>query len=276
MPITVMICFARSGGTVLNKCLGVLPGVVMMSEVNPRGGGSGAGLELRTVKEQAREWYGIDLKSEGFTENVLELYDYCNKNDKHLILRDWPFIDFYPSQSNGRETTYRFSLLEELKDKVELKTFAFVRDSIDAWISLGTKKPKKYFPHYRKYAEGLIDEKIPYFKYEDFCLEPEKVMKEICSYAGVEYSDSFKNFDSFKTVNGDTQITDGSRGVNQRVIKPLLRKRAMLKRIFQLSKNKDMIDSNKLFGYSSNYYSVELEKFDLKKAVKRFFRSFRI
>ena len=36
--VTVMLCFARSGGTVLNRCLGCLPDIVIMSEVNPLGG----------------------------------------------------------------------------------------------------------------------------------------------------------------------------------------------------------------------------------------------
>src|SRR5436309_1024611 len=33
--LVVMLCYARSGGTVLNKCLGVLPNVFVASEVHP-------------------------------------------------------------------------------------------------------------------------------------------------------------------------------------------------------------------------------------------------
>lgn len=277
MSITVMTCYARSGGTILNRCLGSLPNVVMMSEVNPLGGGSGsADGDLRTVKEQASKWYDIELKSEGFLDNVLELYEYCNKNNKHLILRDWPFINFYPFLLNDFKAPDRLLILEELKGKVDVKPFAFVRDSIDAWISLGAKKPKKYFPYYRKYAEEIVKEKIPFFKYEDFCIDPDITIKNICSYAGIAFDDSYKSYESFNKVNGDTYERNISRGVKGKSIKPLPRKRVTLRRLFQLKKNKDMIEANKLFGYETEYSSVELEEFDLRKALKRFFRNFRI
>jgi len=39
--LPVMICYARSGGTILNKCLASLTNTVMLSEINPLGGGWG-------------------------------------------------------------------------------------------------------------------------------------------------------------------------------------------------------------------------------------------
>ena len=276
MSIAVMLCFARSGGTILNKCLGSIPNVVMLSEVNPMGGGSSGDSNLRTVKEQAKQWYGIDIKSDDFAEGILELYEHCNNNNKHLIIRDWSYINFVPFSLNSYKCPSKFLTLEALDGKVDLKPFAFMRNSIDAWASLGARKPKKYFPHYRKFAETIIDENIPYFKYENFCEDPDNLMKEICSYIGIDYSESYKNYEAFTMANGDTQVKKGSRGTRQKAIKPLPRKRTMLKRVFQLSRNKDMIESNKLFGYSSDYYSVELEKMNLKNAIGRFFRSLKI
>ena len=84
MSIIVMICFARSGGTILNQCLGSLPGVVIMSEVNPLGGGKGKGAEsYRTIKSQAKNWYGIDLISDedNFVECAIELEAFCRKSN---------------------------------------------------------------------------------------------------------------------------------------------------------------------------------------------------
>ena len=70
MSVGLMVCYARSGGTILNRCLGCLPGVVMLSEVTPLVDQSPAGGEPRTVKDQARQWYGIELQSHGFTESA--------------------------------------------------------------------------------------------------------------------------------------------------------------------------------------------------------------
>ncbi len=279
MSITVMICFSRSGGTVLNRCLGSLPNVVIMSEVNPVGGGKGSGeVNYSTVKDQAKHWYGIDLKSEGFTENILELYNYCVDNGKHLIIRDFPYINFVPSPLNNKNASNSFSTLEALNGKVDLKHFAFVRDSIDSWVSFGAKKPRKYFRYYKKYVQAVIDADMPFFKYEDFCTDTDETMKAICNYAGLEYSESYKNYGSFTTVNGDVGFQDsysntkgGSRGLKEDSIKLLPRRRIMFKSIFQLNRNKDMIESNKLFGYPTYYSSSQLEEFNLSKAVKRFF-----
>ena len=83
MSVILMICFARSGGTILNRCLGSLPNVVMMSEVNPLGGGVGVGgnkNSFTTVAEQAKHWYQLELESKTFAENIIELEKICERN----------------------------------------------------------------------------------------------------------------------------------------------------------------------------------------------------
>ena len=67
----LMFCFLRSGGTLLNRCLGCLPNTIVLSEVNPLGGGTGAAVQATTPFEQARKWYGIELKSSDFTRAIL-------------------------------------------------------------------------------------------------------------------------------------------------------------------------------------------------------------
>ncbi len=85
--VTVMLCYARSGGTVLNQCLGSLPDTVVISEVNPLGGGSGARDQKpsRTVREQALNWYGIELRTENFADCVVELEKHCIANGKKKL-----------------------------------------------------------------------------------------------------------------------------------------------------------------------------------------------
>ena len=103
MAVIVMICYARSGGTVLNKCLGSLPNVVMLSEVSPIGGGWGkeGPDSFTTVKEQAKNWYQIELSSDDFVENIVELEKFCNDNKLYLVVRDWSFINFMPHEYNN-------------------------------------------------------------------------------------------------------------------------------------------------------------------------------
>ena len=58
MHITLMICYARSGGTLFNKCVGSMNDIIMLSEVNPLGGGWGKRREnsYTTPAEQAKKW----------------------------------------------------------------------------------------------------------------------------------------------------------------------------------------------------------------------------
>ena len=75
----IMLCYARSGGTLLNKCLGSLSDTIILSEVNPVGSGSGKNKEsLNSVYEQAKYWYNIELKNHDFKNAIIELDEYCN------------------------------------------------------------------------------------------------------------------------------------------------------------------------------------------------------
>ena len=138
MSVVVMICFARSGGTVLNQCLGCLPNIVILSEVNPVGGGGGRGpVWFQTVQAQAEHWYGIKLEANDFAESILELEKVCEDTGRHLVVRDWSFVNIAPEPYKDTSPVNRLLTLEALEGKCEVVPFAFVRDSIDVWISRG-------------------------------------------------------------------------------------------------------------------------------------------
>ncbi len=268
MSVILMICYARSGGTVLNRCLGGLPNTVVMSEVNPLGGGSGKGpVALRTIKQQAKAWYGINLKSDGFENSAVELNNICKEQQKRLIIRDWPFVNFNPLPNNNQNPPNKLLALETLTEKCELKPFAFVRNAIDVWISRNVSLEEFSGP-YLRYVKEILKYEIPILKYEDFCKNPDKTIKSICDYAGLEYSDSYKNYTSFQNVNGDVQVSEHSRGIKQKEIKPLPRRRISRKKIKEVECNADMIQANELLGYSTSYHDTPLEKTWIEKIIR--------
>src|SRR3990172_5061199 len=256
MAIVVMICFARSGGTVLNQCLGMLPNVVILWEVNPLGGGWGArGSESpTTVKEQAKRWYRIDLASEGFSNNILELERICEATGKRLLVRDWSFVNFVPCKENMHNPPSSLLTLDDLNGKCETIPFAFVRDSIDVWISRGGVSDGDFFRYYRCYIEEIKRRMLPVYKYESFCRHPDKVIREICKYTGLEFSDSFRQFQSFMNVNGDTQIAKASRSSKHNKIAQLRRRLIPRETITFLNGNADMKWANNLMGYPVSYF----------------------
>lgn len=273
MSVIVMLCFARSGGTVLNQVLGSLPNVVMISEVNPLGGGSGREQEksFRTIKSQAKNWYDIEIKSDDYGEGIKELEDWCIENGKQLIVRDWPFINFASSELNDHNPAYKFLALEEIgKHCDEVKPFGFIRDSIDVWISRGAKNAEDFFREYEKYVDKLLALNVEIFKFEEFCSDTENTVKAICKYTGLEFSEDYKNYNDFYKVNGDVQIVGGSRGMKQKKIAPLKRKEIKKKKIRDINRNKKMKELNELFGYTTSYEGVNkislIEK--LKKLLK--------
>jgi len=270
VSIIIMICFARSGGTILNRCLGSLPNVVMMSEVNPLGGGAGKGQEFyKTIKSQAKNWYEIDLKSheDDFVTSALELHKICEKENRQLIIRDWSYINFMPDEENKHNPPKKLLILDVLRGKCKLIPFVFVRDAIDIYISFSKHNIRiikynveEFFEYYLTYVKFILSLNCPIFKYEDFTSHPVKIIKSICNYSGLRYSPSFKNYNTFEKINGDIQFGNSSRGIRQNYIKPLLRRVISKNKIVEINQCAKMIEANSLLGYPARYESVEREK----------------
>jgi len=258
MAVVVMICFARSGGTVVNQCLASLPGVVMLSEVNPLGGGWGKeGRDSpQTVKAQAKQWYDIDLEANDFIESILELEAICAKDGRYLVIRDWPFVNFVAHESNRNSPPNRLLTIEALAEKTEIIPFVLVRDAIDVWASRGNS-PDEFFPSYLQFAQAV--EGMKFFKFEDFGRRPGEVIRQICEYSGLPFSDAWSNYASYLKVSGDVQVKGGSRGARQSWIKPLRRRRKSSSEIRAVNASPEMKAANEIFGYPTSYEAAERE-----------------
>ena len=215
MKLRLMICLARSGGTLLNQCLGMLPRVVMLSEVNPLGGGWGAlGPDSHTTPQaQAWHWYGIRLGRKGYSEAMAELLDHCKQRGKHLVVRDWTHVNFFqhPGMPAPSETLMN---LEVLCENMPVQPFAFVRNPLDVWISRGFPPAGDFFRQMNRYGKALVDRGIEVFTYEEFCQKPEPTMQRLCHFLDLPYDEGFRNFHLNTKVNGDIRHPKGrpSRG----------------------------------------------------------------
>ncbi len=228
--ISIMLCYARSGGTLLSRCLGSMPDVALLSEVNPLYLDSDG--DRRTVVAQAADWYGIKLDAVGFPAAVKELHE---KRGGNLIVRDWTIANFYPYGLNGRRPSYEFKVLDGLNG---CKVFSFVRDAIDVWLSRNCDV--QFARYYLRYVQELLRLDCRIFRYEDLCLNPTLTLRRICKHIEVEYRDVTETYMDYDRVTGCKK----GRGVNQKEIKPLTR--------LDIPKDKDMrelININKLLGY---------------------------
>ena len=265
-----MLNYKRSGGTLLNKCLGTLPNTVVMSEVNPMGGGWGKEKENShtTIKDQAKYWYGIHIESNSFRNNVLELAEKCEQNGATLILRDYSRINFEKNYLNNFTPPNKFMILESLKGLL-ITAFGFIRDPIDIWISSGMPPINEFFNDYFKYVSLLNKINIPIYKYEDFCDDPSKFLILMCKDFKLKYIDVTRTYHNFKTLNGDTQ--SNSRGSKKNIIRPLKRKAIPSKFIVRLNNNEHLAASNILMGYNPYYNSKEIAVLEkIKLEIKEF------
>ncbi|MDQ3877528.1 MAG: hypothetical protein M3290_04155 [Actinomycetota bacterium] len=259
MTIRLMISFSQSGGTLLNQCLGSLPRTVVMSEVNPLGGGSGGrARELRTIKEQAQEWYGIQLSSDDFVAGAVELDDICEASGRYLIVRDWTQVNFMPYPANTGTPPRRLLSLESLREHRDVIAFALVRDVIDVWISKGAPAPETFFPFYLDYAQAILAAGIPIFRYESLVDAPRSFMQSLCATLQIQFSDAFLDYGSFQTVNGSVQIT--TRGARQGAIRALPRRRIARSLATAVDSSREMREANRLLGYATSYASRDLER----------------
>jgi len=247
--VVVMLCYARSGGTLLNRCLGSLPNVIIMSEISANNVVNPDAPNL--VKQQALQWYGIELNSTGLLDNILELERYCTQNGKKLIVRDWSINNFAEHKFNNYDPPGRFLILDLLKEHCGIKPFAFVRDAVDVWISRSMKKVDVFFPPYLCYVRALKELGVPIFKYEDFCSDPARVLEQICEYTGIQFVDVTNSYHGFKKVTGDN---DKSRGWRQNEIRPLPRKSILKKKKYALANCIEMRQCNELLGYEPYNY----------------------
>jgi FkbM family methyltransferase len=251
-----MINYARSGGTLLNKCFGVSPNVIILSEVHPDGGGWGELQEASfvTVWDQTKNWYNIELKSRSFPEAIEELLAHCNNNGKHLIIREWTYLNFHSSETYNNIPAFDFKTLNQLKHLQPI-VFCFVRDAIDVWLSRGKPQMDMFFNAYLSYVKLIKKYEFRVFKFEDFARSPEATFREICNYIGVQYDSSFiSRYKTFVNVNGDVQKKNKSRVISYSGISSKKRRPLGHLLIKQLNRHAPMAEANRLLNYPTSYY----------------------
>ena len=86
--IRILHNLARSGGTLVSKCLGCMDRVALLSEIHP------LGTQMFNPLTQAHDWYGL-LESEDinpgkhdFVDVIKLIEQRCRETGKTLVIRD--------------------------------------------------------------------------------------------------------------------------------------------------------------------------------------------
>jgi hypothetical protein len=215
--VTIYHALHRSGGTLVGRCFGSLPGVTLLSEINP---GSGvAGVRILEPAYQAFFWQKLfdDQVAEAvgqlpFDEQIEVIRDKCLARGDRLLIRDWPYIDFFAqSRFWHQKPTGRLSLVEQLENRFELRRIAVVRHPLDQWMSWlnyqGAADARAFgFENFltavKQFAEATLD--IPHFRYEKFVDAAAQTMKSMCEELGLPYNAVFlQRFRDYRQITGD-------------------------------------------------------------------------
>jgi hypothetical protein len=206
------------GGTLLSRCLGVLPGVNLLSEINP------ASVKLFPQFDplyQDRNWLrllhasdldrfaAMDLgQTECFRELIRVFHERAVAAGGHLVLRDYNFVDFvgvpYTSHPSRRLTIY-----SALPSHIPVRAVAFVRHPADQWSSLckhqhvrTVLKPAWFSEAYAAFLREV--EPMPRFRYEDFVERPAESLRTMCNELALPFDPAFsERFQQFASVTGD-------------------------------------------------------------------------
>jgi hypothetical protein len=207
----IIVGYARSGVTVLNRCLSSDKRLICLSEINTK---YICPTLQNSPHQQAKDWYNLEIKNAETVDEISELLKYSEGHTKSLIIRDWSFGSFVPSRYNNFTPSNTLNTIDDLTDKFP-ETFnivCIVRNPVDVWLSMRYSERTFYDKHLDyllKFTEDILKRKIKIVKYEDFCKEPQKVLKDIYSSINMEQPQNIKLSDN---VTGDINFPLSSRG----------------------------------------------------------------
>jgi len=209
--ISIIYSLARSGATLISRCIGCAEGNVILSEINPR-------FSWFNPLVQAWEWYGLltsdeitALKSNAglrYIDAIRLISEKCQERDLNLVIRDWTHIDFTPGDYPV-EPIYQLSQDLVLQEHFDIRRVAITRHPLDAYLSVcqvprmqGTLSTNDYMAGFLKFSE--IAKSIGFIRYEDFCEHPKPVLGGICDTLDISYADDFESrYNSFTRVTGE-------------------------------------------------------------------------
>ena len=227
MKIPIIYAYPRSGGTLVNRCLGSMPDNLILSEINPLG-------SVVSVPQQAQQWLNLlgeeeldSFNHQPYGQQILLLAKKAKESKQHLIIRDWVAANFIHNPSKENILTPSFFLEQTLyltHYGLTPSSVAIARRAADVYESITRTFPylqldvQSFGEGYVTYAEAVKDYAI--FHYETLCQDPQSQIRLICETLDINYdADFIHKFYEFDRCTGDNDLKKSSRGGQIKEIK---------------------------------------------------------
>jgi hypothetical protein len=208
--IRIIHHLARSGGTLISRCIASMGGVVLLSEIHP------LGVRRFDPLRQAHAWYGLlttaDLERVrrerlAFTDAIGLIAERCADRGLSLVLRDWSHLDY--TGVPFVKPSWRSQMAHTLARDFELVRTSTVRHPLDQWLSLSTKPafvgrldPEQYLCGVERFA--LEARATGFSRYEDFTHDPDPVLQSICAALDIGFDPAYRErWAYYSNVTGD-------------------------------------------------------------------------
>jgi len=250
---------ARSGGTMVGKCIACMDNISLLSEVSPL-----TFIEKHNPVSQAIRFHQLlnqddiqelkQMESISWLNAIEFVYERAQRQGKHLVLRDWSHLDFtgipwFPNPAYKSTTAY------VLDTHFDVKKIATVRHPIDQWLSLskldiakGNITIEKFLKGYLAFAKYAVE--IGFIRFEDFTQRPEHYSELICRQLEIPYDADFINkWSAYKKITGDMSIKSQGRATHTGKVQTLAKAVISAELTDKLNASADFRESMKLLGY---------------------------
>lgn len=218
VPITILHQLPRSGGTIINRCLGVMDEVIMLSEIHPRS--IAKEIQFNPVL-QAYRWFHLLKDSEfnqwrrqcvdrdvSFSSWISLVARRAETRGKRLVIREFSHVDFINTPlTNPTFESTAVKMLDEAG--LNYQRFAIVRHPLDQWRSFQNYDSLRNSCSIESFLAGYLAftrmcEGMDYIRYEDFCDNPDKCLQEFCTASGIAFDATYKDrWQGYQSFTGD-------------------------------------------------------------------------
>lgn len=206
--------FACSGGTLISKCLAVMPNVTVLSEIDPlsplitrpNSRPNFAPSDLIYGARRALRPLNDEATVKVFTATLQALHAVLQEQGSYLCLRDHAHSQFCTDISGDDRPT-----LDEIVAKVlPVRPVVTVRHPLESFLSLIKNRWRHFSPftleeYSQRYMQFLDRyESVPLFRYEDFVEAPDAILRKICAALELPFTDGAETMHQLVSLSGDS------------------------------------------------------------------------